>query len=425
MDEFLHGLGILLVASLATLAALQSLGGVHFMRALWRGSLPPPANPHTPRVTVVLCLRGGDPFLHDCIRGVLEQDYPDFELLVVVDHLQDPAADVLRQTLATLPEDLTRRARVVYRDEDESRCSLKCSSLVQAVHALSEDVELFVQLDADTIPHRSWLQDLAEPFRDPRVGAATGNRWYAPKQFSVAAVMRRVWNMGAIVTMFLARIPWGGTLAVRMSLLRDSELTDRWERSFCEDTLLYAYLKSKQLQVAFVPSLMMTNREDCRFCDFFPWLRRQLLTVRLYHPSWRMLLLHGVGSAGLWLATFALAIWGWLAQDGALAQLALIAVALYTVVLIIGQSMLQYFINRIARRQQQSCPTISWTNSALVPLLTVVTPLAYAFALVGACLLKKTTWRGIDYHIHGPWDISRGAYRPYAQTPAAEQPHSL
>ena len=33
-------------------------------------------------------------------------------------------------------------------------------------------------------------------------------------------------------------------------------------------------------RVAFVPSLMMVNREDCSMGVFFRWVKRQLLTAR-------------------------------------------------------------------------------------------------------------------------------------------------
>ena len=74
--------------------------------------------------------------------------------------------------------------------------------------------------DADTIAHPTWLRELAGALADPTVGAATGNRWYMPDEISAAAMVRYLWNAAAIVQMYCYRIAWGGTLAVKTSVLR-------------------------------------------------------------------------------------------------------------------------------------------------------------------------------------------------------------
>ena len=41
---------------------------------------------------------------------------------------------------------------------------------------------------------------------------------------------------------------------------------------------------------------MMVNREDCGLDACRRWISRQLLTMRLYHPLWPLVLLHGFGT---------------------------------------------------------------------------------------------------------------------------------
>ena len=45
-----------------------------------------------PKAAVLLCLRGADPSLPTCLRRLLRQDYPDYELFVAVDSKSDPAS---------------------------------------------------------------------------------------------------------------------------------------------------------------------------------------------------------------------------------------------------------------------------------------------------------------------------------------------
>ena len=64
---------------------------IGFVRALYRFRRVLPADNDCPKAAVVLCLRGTDPFLEDCLRAVLNQDYPQYEIRIVVDSRQDPA----------------------------------------------------------------------------------------------------------------------------------------------------------------------------------------------------------------------------------------------------------------------------------------------------------------------------------------------
>ena len=65
--------------------------------------------------------------------------------------------------------------------------------------------------------------------------------------------------------------------------------------------MLYRELQKHKQRVVFVPSLMMVNRESCDLLGFLRWMRRQLLTARLYHPRW-------IAVAGHCLGTFLLIV---------------------------------------------------------------------------------------------------------------------
>src|ERR1043165_3087246 len=55
---------------------------------------------YQPRACVILCLRGTDPFLKDCLTGLLHQDYPAYRARIIIDSETDPAWDVVHQRLA-------------------------------------------------------------------------------------------------------------------------------------------------------------------------------------------------------------------------------------------------------------------------------------------------------------------------------------
>ncbi|MGL5938778.1 MAG: hypothetical protein ACRC2S_00080 [Waterburya sp.] len=93
--------------------------------------------------------------------------------------------------------------------------------------------------------------------------------------------------------MYLYQIPWGGSLAMKTELLRQTPLLKQWEHAFCEDTMLLTALQKLGLKLETVPSLIMVNREECDLQSFGRWVSRQLLNVRLYHPGWQPITIYG------------------------------------------------------------------------------------------------------------------------------------
>jgi cellulose synthase/poly-beta-1,6-N-acetylglucosamine synthase-like glycosyltransferase len=157
---------------LAGLAAGQAVSAIPFlwtMRRARRGQ----AAASSPKTAVVLCLRGCDPFLPACLEAILKQDYPCYDLRIVVDSREDPAWKIVEQVVARCS---TTKVQVRPLTARRDTCSLKCSSLLQALSELDDSYEAVALLDADTVPHRTWLAELVAPLADERVGAATGNR---------------------------------------------------------------------------------------------------------------------------------------------------------------------------------------------------------------------------------------------------------
>jgi cellulose synthase/poly-beta-1,6-N-acetylglucosamine synthase-like glycosyltransferase len=402
-----------LIAGLTVLfTVIQSFLAFGLLRKLRQGAqVQPVEDAALPLTAVLLCLRGGDPFLPRTLSGLLSQNYPRYQVRIIVDSKSDPAWQVASDAVAQYP---LRDAKVCELKNYRVECGLKCSSLLQAVQSLDENVEVIAQLDADTIPHPNWLRELVAPLLDPTVGAATGNRWYMPEQATIGSLMRYFWNAAAIVLMYWCRIPWGGTLAIKRSLLRQSDLMERWGKAFCEDTMLYTVLCQHKLRLAFVPSLMMINREDCDVGGFFRWVSRQLLTARLYHPGWPKVVLHGV-SLTLLPALCLVAI-GWGMRQGNFTSVTgcIIALTCLEISLFMLLVMLERSMRRVAASRNE--PT-GWLSRAMIgksiialPLLQMVYPLSMAVAY----LRKIVDWRGVSYRIDGSWQIRLMQYRPYA-----------
>jgi hypothetical protein len=416
------GFSAVVFVILVALAIVQGLLAVAFLRALANFRRAPPGDGACPKAAVVLCLRGRDPFLEKCLDLLLDQDYPDYQLQVVADNRQDPACRVA-ESLAERSG--AERVRIETLDDRRDTCSLKCSSVTQAIERLDESFEVAALVDADTMPHAAWLRDLTAPLAGERVGAATGNRWYMPAGGSWGALVRYLWNAAAVVQMYWYEVPWGGTLAVKRKVIDELDLLGRWRTAFCEDTMLYRQLGRRKLRVEFVPALMMVNREDCGLGACRRWISRQLLTMRLYHPLWPLVVLHGFGTSLLLAVALVATAIAALRRDWPAMLWCAGGLAVYEAIMIGLLLPMEIAARRIIRWQGGPTGWLTW--KALFRLLPAValTQVVYTLALIGAQFARTVSWRGVRYRIGGPWDIERLDDPPYSGEAPPAAGHSL
>jgi cellulose synthase/poly-beta-1,6-N-acetylglucosamine synthase-like glycosyltransferase len=415
---------------IAGLVVVQGVLVIWFTTALWQWKRKLIEDSCTPPAAVILCLRGPDPFLAECLKGLSQQDYPDFQIHVIIDHPNDEAREIFDafhdeclRSSHEASQKFVQRTRVHFLESPFSTCSLKCSSLLQVIKSLDSETEFIAQLDADAIPHPTWLRELATALQDDDVGAATGNRWYMPSDPSLPALIRYGWNAAAVVQMFCYRIPWGGTLAVRTALLQDDALLSKWQNAFCEDTPLFSYLRSRQLRVAFVPSLLMINRENCTLEGFFRWVRRQLLTTRLHHPAWPMVVLHGTTTTLFPLLSAGLLVVALATRNYEVGFNSFLGLVVYGVGMLGLLIPMEMAVRRIIRGRGQDA---SWTSPIVLAKIILAIPLTmlvYALALASTSVLKRTEWRRIEYEIRSGKQVRMLGYRPYA--PSADSSESL
>ena len=169
------GLGLLLVAVLVL--ALQVYWGWRFALSL-SSSTNRSSEQELPYAAVVLCLRGADSSLAACLQALLNQDYPCYQLHIVIDRVDDPANEIVSRIVGNRPPNWVR---VSYLTDPLPTCSLKVCALMQTIGGLDETIQVVALVDADVIPYRHWLRDLVGPLVDPNIGATTGFRWYVPK----------------------------------------------------------------------------------------------------------------------------------------------------------------------------------------------------------------------------------------------------
>ncbi|MCA9014269.1 MAG: glycosyltransferase family 2 protein [Planctomycetaceae bacterium] len=370
----------------------------------------------TPVATVILSLRGNDPFLAHCLDGLLNQDYPLYDVKIIIDHVNDPAYYFVNQYL---DQHAHPHCEVSIREIDNGVCGLKNASLVQALQSLNDNVEVVAWLDADVVPHPTWLRELVAPLQNPDVGIASGIRWYAPRNANPGTMIRHAWNTAALIQMISLEIAWGGSIALSRSVYENPLLSDTLLKMLWDDTGLKSIAEELDKEVAFVPAATMVNSESIPFGSCFRYITRQLVNARFYHSKWWLIASVGFGMAVAQTALLVLGLnflfqgnllWAGLSAGSLLFSNGCVAAAIYQISLLIHQTVRargEYF-------QRQPLRTMGYLW---------ITLYIFSAALFAAMRTKTINWRGVIYHAPAPFEIQITHYEPFQD--AREQEASL
>ena len=351
-----------------------------------------------PKAAIVLCLRGADHSLVECLTGITCQDYPNYELHIVFDSEDDPAFRITA--------DFFHKKRLqpkIHIFQPLTTCSLKCSAIIHAVERLSPDIKIVALIDADTVADQNWLADLATPLSNPDVGATTGNRWFSPVPLKNGSLVQKTWNAAAVVQMFQYKIAWGGSLAFRMEVIDQCKLLEVWSKTFCEDTVLAKVLPRHGMRLHRVHNLVLENNEPATTGETFRWMTRQLLTTRLHHTRWPEVLSHGLLTGLASIVTpiliVAFLVLGYYASAAGLFKAFLVyQVVNLGLLWLIGRSNRAVLTQREAFNQADEFeqPGI-WRSTKAALMTQFLHPLATLVALFA----NQVDWRGVTYQISG------------------------
>jgi hypothetical protein len=226
-------------------------------------------------------------------------------------------------------------------------------------------------------------------------------------------LVRYAGNVSTVVQMFVFRVPWGGTLAMKTEVIHQTGLLDTWGQAFGDDLLIHNVLKKHKLQVKFVPSLLMVNREECDLPNLLEALKRLLLSARLYHPRWIAIVSDAISSILFPTMVVVLILQTFLEGQWYAAALLFSCYCIYTIGLLLMMLILEQVVQQVVRSQDQAIAKL--TPIAVLKMLLVIplTQWVYGIAMLSSLWMSTVKWRGINYRIQGPWNIRLLEYRPY------------
>jgi cellulose synthase/poly-beta-1,6-N-acetylglucosamine synthase-like glycosyltransferase len=382
--------GPLLIVWLLLLSLTQVMMLWKYVQTLNNSRKPPRVDCHYPPALAILCLRGADPFLSQCIRRLLDVDYPNLTIRIVVDSDEDPSIPVVQ---SILDDQNDPRVELMILQNRLPHCSGKVSGLLYATESLPENCEMVAWIDGDSLLHRSALKELAESLNEPGVGAVSGNRWYLPPEASLSGLTRMLWNGFAVPAMNLLGVLWGGCMATRADEIQNPDLRKRLAHSFIEDSTVASFVRSHGRKTQMVASAILLNRESISLGDYYRFATRQLFTVRIDNSRWPWVAFHMLTLNITLLLTLVPMAMPWLPwwKEICAAYLLLMGVTLAAVP--IGH----HYVKRTLTSRGEIVPPITLRQWVLFPIAVLMPNQLNLLSTINTFFIRQLTWRGITY----------------------------
>lgn len=414
---------ILVGGAMMILAATQAVVSACFLVRLWRRQSPEHSkSSFAPKAAVLLPLRGTDPTLEETLHGLLDQNYPNFSITIALDSSDDPVRQVVEKVIE---ESRSTVIDILILTDCKSTCSLKCGAIAESIRQLKDDVEVIAFIDADAPPHQNWLRDLVAPLEDESVGVVTGNRWFVPRDGRWGTVTRYLWNAAAVVQVWLNRIVWAGSMAMRGELARDSELLVAWERALSVDATVTRLVKSRGLEVHFAPTVMIPNRESIGLSQFKIWVERQLVAAKSSGSGWFLVSLHTFSVIVIQLTAILLLLIALISGEPIAVAWVGIGLVAYWFSNFLALALMEKTVRQILR--DNGVEVFPFSKQVLFRFFPamIVSLITYGAAFLSSIFSQRIEWRGIEYVISGENEVRMMNYHPFVNSGQNEPKDSV
>ncbi len=257
-------------------------GGIDYLN-YFKQELARPLPEKFPFVTIFAPCKGIDQGMQENFDALLQQDYPEYEVVFIIDDADDPAAFVIESAW----REAERHVKLVVAPK-ATESSQKVENLREGVLHADDRSEVFAFVDSDARPSRDWLRNLIAPLADEKVGAATGYRWFISERETFASELRNVWNASiasALGPNRSSNFCWGGSTAIRRDVFDRLNMRERWHGTVSDDFTVTRVMNEAGLDIVFVPRALIASIENCTWRQLFEFTTRQMKITRVYMPK--------------------------------------------------------------------------------------------------------------------------------------------
>jgi poly-beta-1,6-N-acetyl-D-glucosamine synthase len=251
---------------------------------------PKPGGGDLQPVSVIICARNESENLRKNLTGVLEQDYPDFQVIVVNDCSFDDSGEYLKETAEKY-----RHLKIVTIEEQEKYQHGKKFALTLGIKAAKHDLLLLT--DADCVPNsRNWVRNMQNHFV-PGTDIVLGYGAYRKKNTMLNKLIRfdTFYTALQYLSFSLMNITYmgvGRNLAYRKDLFfRNKGFANHYHLlSGDDDLLINETATSNNTRIEINPDSFTKSEPKTTFASWFNQKRRHLTSSRLYKAKHKRML---------------------------------------------------------------------------------------------------------------------------------------
>lgn len=230
---------------------------------------------------VIPCKGDGDPKFGENLLSIIHQVYTGLvQFIFCVESQADSALPVL----CRLKEQFARIHICVAGMATQS--SQKTHNILRGM-TLADKVDIFLFADADIQPHPTWLQEMVAPFSDPQIGVTTGcfRRVPITAGFQWGNYLAGLFGAGIVAGMTNNQIKglWGGSLAIRASIVDRFQLRERLATEIVDDiAITHAIRRQHNIERCYIQSCTLKSYCNMSVGESIEWLARQLQFSQIY-----------------------------------------------------------------------------------------------------------------------------------------------
>ncbi len=358
---------------------------------------------YAPSAAVIIPVTGADASLETNIAAFMAQDYPQYQLVLVVSDKKDPAFAMLN---ALVKEAGTRGSvnssgvSLVVAGPSHAQ-GQKVHNLLRGLEVVTPGTEVLVFADADARPGPLWLRPLVAPLASRDVTVSTGFRWYLPGR-SFVSQLRAAWDTSIATFMgeHDSSFPWGGSMAIRAEDFKRLEVRERyWASTVSDDYGLGRAVHDAGGRIRFEPRCLVASRQDSTFAEFMSWTNRQMIITRVYAPRlWTL----GLAAHALYSLTFIFGLLVLLNPAAGWERLAVVAVLAAVLGLGMGKGTIRAVVAREIFPEEQGILSrygkCYWQLTLLVPWVML-----YNFVVAG--WVRTIEWSGVCYRLRSDHEV--------------------
>lgn len=241
-----------------------------------------PNKSYTPNVSVILPFKGCDCNFEQTIKSLLKQEYKGKYSVYFVSSDKDSEA-------VRLVKKLTKDSKIAHfiqavKDDVSKYRSDKVNNLLNGVMNAEPDTEVYLFIDSDIVPHKSWITKMVQPLQMKECGVTTGSAWVvSEKKDTLLTLAARYWDFLAttMITFPFTKFARGFSFCLRKETFKKIGMEEVWRNAFHDNFTLSSAIRKHKMKIVYIPNCLVSEYFSIHGMEWVKWVKRQALNTKV------------------------------------------------------------------------------------------------------------------------------------------------